>query len=203
MKTSYLLLIAIIMIACTNTKTFVLAKYSKEIIFIDKTDDYYETGKLKKCKLSDSTSIEGYNCISWLHLFESGSIKQFQTVKDIEQPTYTIPSGSVIFPIENNITRFNCIRFSKDVLVESVLCKGGDKVEVKFYPNGKIESCFLSKDQTIQGFPCKSSLLKPVMFYPDGKIKGLTLCKNYEIQGTLFKAGDTIHLDANGIITKI
>ena len=203
MKTHSLFLISIVMIACSSTKTVVLEKYSKEIVFIDKTDEYYENGNLRKCKLSDTAAIEGFCCISWLHLYENGSIKQFRTTKDIEQPTYIIPSGSVIFPIEKDIHHFKCVRFSKDVNIDSVLCKGGNEVEVNFYPNGKIESCFLSKNQTIHGFPCKSSLLKPVRFYQDGKVKELTLSKDYELQGTLFQAGSTVTLDANGTISKI
>ncbi|MFT3740810.1 MAG: hypothetical protein QM786_18830 [Breznakibacter sp.] len=203
MKTQFLLSMAIVMVACSPTKTFVLQKYSKEIVFVDKTDEYFDNGNLKKCRLSDTAIIEGAKCVSWLHFFESGSVKQFQTANDIKQAAYVVPAGSIVFPEEHDISCFKGIRFSKDVNIDHIICKGGNEVEVDFYPNGRIKSCFLSANQTIQGFPCKSSLLKPIKFYPDGKIMVLTLSTDYEIQNNVYKNGETIQLGTDGTITKI
>jgi len=75
---------------CSSTKTIVLNRYSKEIVFFDHSDEYYENGSLKKCKLSNAAALNGYECISWLHLFKEGTIKQFETAKDIKQSTFVI-----------------------------------------------------------------------------------------------------------------
>lgn len=197
MKTILLFFAMALLSMCSSTKTIVLNRYSKEIVFFDHSDEYYENGSLKKCKLSNAVVLNGYECISWLHLFKEGTIKQVETAKDIKRSTFVIPTGSIIFLDEKDPTYLRTIWFSRDVKIGAVSCKGRNKIAVSFYPNGKIKACFLSEDQIIQGFPCKSSLLKPIKFHPNGKINSLTLSRDYEYRNIKYKKGETILIDTD------
>jgi len=193
---------ALIITGCTTIKTVTLSNYSVQISFIENSAKYYSDNRLKACKLNEIVNLNGHNCISWLHFFENGLIKQFQTVDDIILPSYTIPSGSVIFYNAQNPDKIKYIYFSKDIVIDSIKCKSGGKISTEFYENGKLNACFLTESQIIQGFPCMRSVFEPVYFYPNGKIKILTLSSDSKYMETTFKKGQSILIDEQGIICR-
>ena len=162
---------ALIITGCSSVQTITSSYYSKQISVFDNTTEYYSTQQIKKCKLSDTAFLNGYKCISWIHFFDNGRIKQFETADDIKFNNFIIPSNSTIFFNEQNPDKIQKIWFSKDVIINGIGCKGGMKISTEFYDNDSLKACFLSKDQIIQGFPCVSSVFKPVYFYQNGKIK--------------------------------
>jgi hypothetical protein len=189
---------ALLIVGCNLVKTNKLSTYSGQISFYENTAEYYSGDRIKKCMLSDTVILGGYHCISWIHFFESGRIKQFETARNIESATYTIPAGSILFFNDQNPDKIKNIWFSKDVIINSIGCMGGAKISTEFYDNGSLKACFLTNDQNIQGFPCKSSLFEPIYFYPDGKIKILTLSSDLSQANTLYKSGESIAVDENG-----
>jgi hypothetical protein len=193
---------AAIIIGCSSIKTVTLSNYSAQISFIENSATYYPNNNLKTCKLSESTSLGGHKCISWLHFFENGLIKQFQTAEDIILPSYTIPSGSVIFYNDQNPEKIKHICFSKDIVIDSVKCKSGGNISTEFYDNGRLNACFLVENQNIQGFPCLSSVFEPVYFYPNGKIKELTLSADFKNSETTYKKGESIIIDEQWTVSK-
>lgn len=193
---------ALMIAGCTSIKTITLLNYSVQISFFENSAKYYPNNKLNTCKLSESANLNGHNCISWLHFFENGLIKQFQTAGDIKLANYTIPSGSVIFYNEQKPDNIKHISFSKDIVIDSIKCKSGGNILTEFYDNNRLNSCFLTENQKIQGFPCLSSVFKPVYFYPNGKIKQLTLSADSKYVGTIYKKGESIIIDEQGIISR-
>ncbi len=192
----------LIVAGCTSIKTNSLSNDSGTISFFDNTAEYYPGGKIMKCKLSDTVTLNGYKCISWIRFFENGQIKQFKTARDIKMNNYTIPSNSTVFFDEQNHDKIKYIWFSKDVIINHVECKGGSKITTELYDNGNLKNCFLSRSQKIQGFPCQSSLLKPVYFYPNGKIKILTLSNDSKFTNTVYKSGESIIVGEDGHVSK-
>jgi hypothetical protein len=201
-KISLIFITAAIITGCTTIKTISLSNYSVQISYLENSAKFYPDNKLKACKLSEIVNLNGHNCISWIHFFENGLIKQFQTSEDIILPNYIIPSGSVIFYNIQSPDKIKYIYFSKDIVIDSIKCKSGGKISTEFYENGKLNACFLTENQNIQGFPCMSSVFEPVYFYPDGKIKLLTLSANSEYMGTIFKKGQSIIIDEQGTISR-
>lgn len=193
---------ALIITGCTTIKTITLSNYSVQISFIENSAKYYPDNNIKACKLSEIANLNGHNCISWLHFFENGLIKQFQTAEDIILPDCTIPSGSVIFYNAQNPDKIKYICFSKDIVIDSIKCKSGGNISTEFYDNGKLNACFLTENQNIQGFPCMCSVFEPVYFYPDGKIKLLTLSADSKYMDTIYKKGQSIIIDEQGIISR-
>lgn len=203
-KKIFLIFMTTLIIAgCTSIKTITLSNYSAQISFSENSAKYYPDNKLKACKLSEIAILNGHNCISWLHLFENGQIKQFQTAEDIILPDYTIPSGSVIFYNDQNPDKIKHIYFSKDIVIDSIKCKSGGNISTEFYDNGRLNACFLTENQKIQGFPCLSSVFDPVYFYPNGKIKQLTLSADSKYVETIYKKGESIIIDEQGIISSL
>jgi len=204
MKKSLLLIniILIVVAGCNSLSTTTLTNYPEQITFYKNSAKYYPGKQLMRCKLSDTTLISGFKCISWIHFFENGQIKQYQTAALIQRKNYIIPLNSVIFLDELNPEYIKYIYFSEDVTINNVICKGGNKISTAFYENDMLKSCFISGSQDIQGYPCKSSLLKPITFYPDGKIKILTLGRDTTLAGNEFKSGETIIIEKNGAISK-
>ncbi|HCA42403.1 MAG TPA: hypothetical protein DEP28_04040 [Bacteroidetes bacterium] len=193
---------ALIFAGCSSIKTISLSNYSGQISFFDNTAEYYSGDKIMKCKLSDTATLNGYKCISWIWFFENGQIKQFETACDIKMSNYVIPSNSRIFFNEQSTNKIKYIWLAKDCNINNVECKGGGKISTEFYDNDSLKACFLTKDQTIQGFSCKSSLLEPVYFYPNGKIKILTLSIDSRFGNTDYKNGESIIIDENGLVAK-
>jgi len=193
---------ALIISGCSSIKTISLSNYSWQISFFDNTSEYYSGDKIMKCKLSDTATLNGYKCISWIWFFENGQIKQFETAEDIKMNNFVIPSNSTVFFNEQTPNKIKYIWFSKDVIINNVGCKGGGKISTEFYDNDSLKACFLTKDQNIQGFPCQSSLLKPVYFYPNGKIKILTLTIDSKFADAVYKNGESIIVGEDGKVSK-
>jgi hypothetical protein len=199
----FLICAAVLIISgCSSIKTISLSNYSGQISFFDNTSEYYSGDKIMKCKLSDTTTLNGYKCISWIWFFENGQIKQFETAEDIKMNNFVIPSNSTVFLNEQKPNKIKYIWFSKDVIINNVGCKGGGKISTEFYDNDSLKACFLTSDQNLQGFSCLSSLLKPVYFYPTGKIKILTLSIDSKFADTVYKNGESIIVGEDGIIRK-
>lgn len=193
---------ALILSGCSSIKTISLSNYSGQISFFVNTSEYYSGDKIMKCKLSDTATLNGYKCISWIWFFENGHIKQFKTACDIKMSNFDIPSNSRIFFNEQNDNKIQYIWLAKDSKINNVECKGGGKISTEFYDNGSLKACFLTKDQTIQGFSCKSSLVDPVYFYSNGKIKILTLSIDSKFGNVDYKKGESLIIDENGLVTR-
>lgn len=193
---------ALMIAGCSPKNSIYLPLYSEEISFYDHTAEYYPDGMIKKCKLSDTATLNEYKCISWIWFFESGQIKQFETAENIKMNSFTIPSNSTIFFNEQSPTKIKNSWFSEDVMINSIECKGGGKISTEFYDNDSLKACFLTRDQNIQGFPCHSSLFNPVYFYPNGKIKVLTLSNDSKFGDTDYKKGESILVEENGTVSK-
>lgn len=195
-------LAAFIVAACSSKKTLPLPGYSTEITFYESTATYYPGQKIMKCKLSDTATINGYKCISWIWFFENGQVRQFKTARDIRMDGFVIPSNSTIFFHEQSPDKIKYVWLAKDVTINNIDCKGGGKISIEFYENNSLKACFLTKDQDIQGYSCKSSLFDPVYFYDNGKIKILTLAADTRLNNTDFKKGESILIDENGAVTR-
>lgn len=190
-----------IIAGCSSIKKISLSNYSgQQITFYDNSAEYYAGDKIMKCKLSDTATLNGYKCISWIWFFENGQIKQFETAMDIKMPGYTIPSNSTLFFNDQNPNKIKYIWFSSDVKINNIECKGGGKISTAFYDNDSLKACFLVKDIEIQGYSCKSSLFEPVYFYPDGKIKILTLSIDSKFDNIEYKKGESISIGENGLV---
>jgi hypothetical protein len=202
MKSIYIfsILIAMLVLSCNTNKKLKLPYYSKEIEFEGNSLKLYSEGNIKCCRLVDTVEIKGYKCISWLWLFENTKLKQIETAVDIQKPDYIIPAHSVIYFNENNNDKIKYICFKRNVTINGVECRGGEKISTEFYEDGSLKACFLTKDQTVQGINCKSSLLEPVYFYPNGKIKIVTLASDLKSGDTVFKAGESITIDEKGML---
>lgn len=200
MKKVLLSVIAVLLLlmGCSSIETASLSSYDGRISFYENSADYYQGDKIMKCLLSDTASLNGYMCVSWIWFFEDGRIKQFRTAQDMAMDDFVIPANSTIFFSESNHDRIEYIWFSKDVTIHDISCKGGGKISTEFYDNGSLKACFLTKDLVIQGFPCESSLTKPEYFYPDGRIKILTLSADFKCVDTDFKKGESIMIDEDG-----
>ena len=196
-------IIAVGIIGCSPVKSIYLPNYSAEISYYGNSVEFYDGVNIKKCMLSDTVELNGYKCISWIHFFENGQVKQIETPKSIKMPNYTIPANSILFFYDQSPSKIQQIWFSQDVKVDSIECKGGAKISTEFYEHNQLKSCFLSKDQEIQGFQCESSLLKPVRFYPNGKIKMLTLGRDSKIANIQFEKGETICIGEDGSVSKL
>lgn len=194
--------ILLLILGCSSIKTISLSNYSGQISFFENTSDYYPGDKIMKCELSDTATLNGYKCISWIWFFENGQIKQFETAVDIKMNDFVIPSNSTIFFNDQAPNKIKYIWLSKDMMINNIECKGGGKISTEFYDNDSLKACFLTKDQNIQGFPCQSSLFKPVYFYPNGKIKILTLSIDSKLGNTNYEKGESIIIDENGSATK-
>lgn len=201
MKKDLLSVIAVLLllIGCSSIETISLSNYDGRISFYGNTADYYSGNQIMKCMLSDTASLNGYRCVSWIWFFEDGRIKQFRTAEEIEMDGYAIPANSTIFFNESNHDKIEYIWFSKDVTINGILCKGGGKISTEFHENGSLKACFLTDDMDIQGFPCESSLTKPLYFYPNGKIKILTLSADTKCGDTEYNKGESIIIDENGV----
>jgi len=194
---------AIIFAGCSSVKTISLSNYSgQQISVYNNSVAYYDGNRVMKCRLSDTATLNGYKCISWIWFFENGQIKQFETAVDIKMPNYTIPSNSVIFFNDQNPFKIKHIWFSSNVTINNIECRGGTKISTEFYDNDKLKQCFLANDAEIQGYSCRSSLLDPVYFYPDGKIKRLTLSVDSKFDNIEFKKGESIIIGENGLVSK-
>ncbi|MBN1634841.1 MAG: hypothetical protein JW917_11800 [Ignavibacteria bacterium] len=103
----------LIIFGCSSIKTISLSNYSGQISFFDNTSEYYSGDKIKKCKLSDTATLNGYKCISWIWFFENGQIKQFETAEEIKMKNFVIPSNSTVFLANKTPIKLNTFGFQK------------------------------------------------------------------------------------------
>lgn len=187
--------------SCANLLIVPLDHYSIQVSCYKNSIEFYPDNSIKRCRLSEQTTINSYQCISWLHLFDDGGIKQYETAVDIPMTGYTIPAKSTIFFNEEAKDQIKFLYLAKDTEINGVLCEGSGTTTTEFYDSDHLKYCFLANDQTIQGFPCNRNLMQPVYFYYSGKIKILTLSTDYSWGNTVFKKGTSVLVGEDGSVS--
>ncbi len=195
--------VSIFLSSCVTINTIQLPYYQSEIAYIESSAAFFENGNIKKCRLADEVTLNGYHCVSWMRFFENGQIRQFETAIDIKRDSILIPAKSILFFHEQNHNEISMIYLSQNTIIQGVNCKGGEKITTSFYPNMKLRNCFLVDDQVIQGFPCKSSLMHYVSFYDSGKLKSLTLSRDFSSGKMNYRRGTYIELNEDGSIKSV
>ncbi|MBC8052534.1 MAG: hypothetical protein H7Y13_05680 [Sphingobacteriaceae bacterium] len=194
---------AMLFAGCTSDTSTTLPLFKRNITMTQGSVEYYPNQKVKKCKLSKPVMLGDKKSTNWLHLFESGHIKQFETAEEMRIEKHVVPANSIVFYNEKNRSRIHYIIFSKDTEIDSVICKGDGKTMTEFYNSGKLKACFLAKDQLVQGFPCKASISEPVYFYADGKVRILPLSADASYSNISFKSGESILVGQDGLVSKL
>src|SRR3989339_221849 len=122
MKTRGLLTWGLIplLVSCTSIMTVQLPEFDDQITFHDGTDQYFDNGSLKRCRLSDTVLIQGYSCTNWLHLNENGYLRQCETTVDIPRSGFTIPAGSMLFFYDELPLKEHFINFSGPVIINGI-----------------------------------------------------------------------------------
>ncbi len=174
----------------------------QEIYWKPGTDEYYDNGQLKKCKLDESQDIYGLPAMGWIRFFPDGSIKDAQISEDMEIfEGKVFPAESRIFYTESGLLRHAWM--SEDVTFDGYPIKGGGKIDVGFYPDGSLRLIFLDDDTVIQGIPCDESLFFAVKFHDNGQLKSCKLADDVEYRGIDYKKGLSLELDEEGEVISV
>jgi hypothetical protein len=143
--------------------------------------------------LKSDSLIQGYPCISWVHFYANGKLKQFNLAHDYVIKNVIFPRNTTVF-LDKNGGLFQ-VYLSKDTEIHSYTCPGGNMKEATgFYPSGKLRFFFPRKDLLINGYPVKGGSMKGVWFYESGKLKKFYLTKDYFINGKQYKKGDLVEI---------
>lgn len=193
MKKRIALVLGIVTVGCllnigaSETTPVGKLKYSRFSV------QHFETGQLKRCKLSGTHEIAGFQCQRWLHFYENGKIRQLQLAKTASIQKVPVAAGSTVFFHENG--RLKQIWFADDTTIDGLTVRGGAKISTSFHTNGKVAACFLRDETVIDGVPCDDSVFKPVFLHANGKLKQASLSKAITVNGIAFKKGAEIRLD--------
>lgn len=165
---------------------------------IPKTTLYYNNGAIRKCKLKEPVTIQGYPCQRWIRFYENGVLEQFELTETLAIQGIDVPEKSTVFLYRDG--HLQKCWFSKTLTLQEVPCKGGriGKVSTTFHKNGKLRRCFLPETTIIQGIPCKASLLDHVGFDPNGKLESCTLADTITLNGNVYKRGMKLRFNEQG-----
>lgn len=168
-----------------------------ETICRSKTAAYHKNGTLRKCKLKEPASIQGYPCQRWIRFHKNGALNQFELSEESVIQGILVPAKSMVFLYDNG--RLQKCWFSENVTVQGIPCKGSvfGKVTTAFHQNGNLKWCFLSELTTIQGIPCEASVFVGVNFFPNGRLRSCTLAKPITIDEKEYQRGTRLILDKN------
>ena len=175
---------------------------SSETGYRCRSAEFHEDGTLKKCKLLEPVTIEGYPCKRWVRFYPNGHLKQLELSRDHSVQGIRVPATSNVFLHDDGVLE-SCWIW-KDVLIQGIPCDGGwGKMSVSFHRNGKLKHCFLSEHTEIQGIPCRASVFRIVGFHPSGKLKECTLSRNHVIDGREYRKGSELHFDEAGSVQPV
>jgi hypothetical protein len=196
MKKRIALIVGVIALGCLLPTSASESTPFGKLEFSRFSAQYHKNGNLKRCKLSSTQKIAGYQCQRWLRLYESGKLEQIQLAAKSIIQALPIPADSTVFFHPDGKLRM--VWFSKNTTIKGLLVRGGGKIATSFHPNGRVSACFLTKETVIDGVPCSDSVFKPVFFHANGKLKKATLSKAAVIQGISFKKGSELLLTDKG-----
>jgi hypothetical protein len=167
---------------------------------ISKTVIYHDNGVIRKCKLKEPTTIQGYPCERWVRFYQNGKLEQFEILEPVTLQDIDIPAKSTVFLYRGGALKKTW--FSNSMTIQGLPCKGArlGKVTTSFYDNGALQWCFLTEPQTIQNIPCKASLIDIVGFHANGMLKTCTVERQVTAQGNIYTRGMKIYLDDSGKI---
>jgi hypothetical protein len=150
--------------------------------------------------LTSPQEIGGYTCTGWVHYFENGTLKQFETAEPLIVAAGTIPANSTMFLDRDG--RVEAAWLADSTQLGDIPCRGGiGKIETRFHDNGNLASAFLSRDTVIQRLPCKAGLFAPVTFYGDGTLKSCRLAEGATVGAVTYEKGDVVHLNPDATPT--
>ncbi len=162
------------------------------------SEQYFDSGALKRIKLTEPTEIQGMPCMRWTWFYEDGSLRRFQASRDFELNGIPIPLRSTVFLRGDGTPE--CIWLYRDTEIQGYTCPGSSwsKPATGFYANGNLRYFFPGKPLIIQGFPVKPGGLAGVYFYESGKLRQFFLDKDKEVDGVLYKKGLRLTIDEQG-----
>jgi len=151
--------------------------------------------------ISENQKVNQYFCkAGWIHFYSDWELKACTLAKKINFNGNEIPADSWISFRKNGEIS---VAFPENTLVQSYLCRGtgGCKgAQVSFYKTGKLKYFFAEEPVVIDGISCKASIFHLIGLHENGKLKKCTLEKDSLINSIIYKRGQVIELDSEGIV---
>ena len=157
-------------------------------------------------RLTEPRVVQGVPCQGYVRLDPGGRL-----MSCVLSAEHTF--GRVVLPANTQIRSFhpdgapNRVHLGRDTRFDGHLCRGEGPGGwmAGFYPDGRLDHCFLKERETIDGLLCESGTFWGeitggviVQFHPDGTLKSCRLAADATIAGESFRKGRRVWLGAAG-----
>jgi hypothetical protein len=129
--------------------------------------EFYAAGKLRQCEQTNTPyAIDGVTCGGNWHIsfHKSGKLARCGSITPVTIGKYSV-SGPNLALFSDGVLANG--ELSEDAVVDGIPCTGA----VKFYPGGKLQSCWLGGPSTKAGVELRR--LDSITLRPDGKVKSI------------------------------